>query len=354
MTQLALASSRRVRHWLSATARQLAQRRDFVAGGIEAAHRHLAQRTDGRCALVAQDPSRFRAFGSGEVRLAETAIRFLHCEATTACRKSTQRTGDAGRVILQCVLSGQMAVEKGDRRVDVLAGQALITGSAGEIVKRWSGACSLLNIVMPRAALARLMAEEGVVPALRDATEFAERALAGMRLVELGHAAALAQFVSAVVCDLSDHRSAFATGRAAAQAEEALHRLALKSFAIAREAAQDPAASASAVPFYVRRAEAHMSAHLAEPLDLLDLAEHSGVSPRTLQYGFKLHREMTPMAYLRRLRLVTARRRLIAAQGGHGAVADVARQCGYVSVSHFSRDYRASFGESPRQTLRGV
>lgn len=354
MTQLALASSAQVQHWLSATARRIAQRRDFVAGGIEAAHRHLAQRTDGRCALVAQDPSRFRAFGSGEVRLADTAIRFLHCEATTACRKSTQRAGDAGRVILQCVLSGQMAVEKGNRRVQVRAGQALITGSAGEIVKRWSGACAMLNIVMPGAALARLMAEEEAAPALWNATDFAGHALDGMRIVELGLAAALAQFVSAVVCDLSEHRSAFATPRAAAQAEEALHRLALKSFAVAGEAAHDPATSASAVPFYVRRAEAYMIARLGEPLDLLTLAEHSGVSPRTLQYGFKLHRDMAPMAYLRTLRLAAARRHLIAAQCGDRAVADVARQCGYVSLSHFARDYRASFGESPRRTLRGI
>ncbi|MBQ0818947.1 AraC family transcriptional regulator, partial [Microvirga sp. HBU67558] len=58
----------------------------------------------------------------------------------------------------------------------------------------------------------------------------------------------------------------------------------------------------AAAPFYVKRAEAFIEAHFAEPLSLADIAAQAGVSARSLQNGFQSFRGMTPMAFLRSLR----------------------------------------------------
>jgi AraC-like DNA-binding protein len=338
-----------VRQWLSASARQMAFGKGFASGGLEMAHRHLASTTDGRCVLSVEDSSRFGAFGAGEVRLGETSIRLLTCESRTNCRKSTQRTPDRNHIILQCVLNGSFDVIQGERRVQVRAGQALVTGTVGDTIKRWRGTSALLNIVMPHAAVARAVAADeslaGVSPV----------AFGRMTVIELGIVANLAHFVGAVVSDMSENRSVFFDDRIATQTERALQLLLLKSLAAVHygHAPETVGATVSApAPFYVRRAEIFMRENLAEALSLADLTEAAGVSSRTLQYGFRLYRQTTPMEALRKIRLTAARRALVSLPASGGSVGEIALRCGYVSLSHFSRDYRACFGESPSETVR--
>lgn len=336
-----------VRRWLAASAHQIASDKSFTSGGIAAAQNDLMRRTEGRCSLSIRDPARFREFGAGELRLADTAIRFLTYDAATECRKSTRRSPDRAHIILQCVLSGSLEVTRGDRHVRLAAGQALITGSVGETIKCWRGKCSLLNIIMPEQALARILASE-CAPEDRALIRLGQ-----MEMVELGSVSALAHLVGAVVADLSESRPAFRAEHAAAQAEHALHLLALKSFAVPDDAASTRrGAGSTAVPFYVRRAESYMRDHLQQPLTVHGIAEFVGVSPRTLQYGFKAYRHTTPMEFLRTVRLSVAREALVKARSTGRKVSEIAELCGYVSLSHFSRDYRAWFDESPSDTIR--
>jgi AraC-like DNA-binding protein len=340
-----------VRQWLSASAREIARSRGYASGGIAAAHRHLARATEGRCVLEVDDPSRFGAFGAGEVRLGETAIRLLTCDSATVCRNSTRRPPSRNHVVLQCVLDGHFDVMQGNRHARVNAGQALVTGSVGNTVKQWRGACALLNLVMPRDALGRLAraADPATADLDQPAVEFGR-----MTVLELGRAVSLAHFIGAVVSDLSDSGGVFHQDRVAAETERALHLLVCKS--LAARNGEAPALSSqrpsTAAPFYVRRAETFMRAHLARALSLTTLAEAAGVSPRTLQYGFRLYRQATPMDCLRRLRLAAAREALLEAALTGLRIGEIAAACGYVSLSHFSRDYRACFGESPSATLR--
>ena len=78
-----------------------------------------------------------------------------------------------------------------------------------------------------------------------------------------------------------------------------------------------------------------------------------GVGPRTLQYAFRRHRDTTPLAYLRRVRLALAREDLVAAEPGDGTtIAEVAARWGYARPGRFADAYRQMYGEPPSQTLR--
>lgn len=106
-----------------------------------------------------------------------------------------------------------------------------------------------------------------------------------------------------------------------------------------------------AAPYYVRRAEAYIEAHFRDPLSLADIAAHAGVSARSLQNGFQSFRHMTPMAYLRRVRVEHAHHTLLASDPALATVTDIAIGCGFSHMGEFASLYRRSYGEAPRQTL---
>ncbi|EIM27448.1 AraC family transcriptional regulator [Microvirga lotononidis] len=111
------------------------------------------------------------------------------------------------------------------------------------------------------------------------------------------------------------------------------------------------APQAAAVPFYVRRAEAYIEAHFAEPLSLADIAAQAGVSARSLQNGFQSFRHITPMMFLRSVRLHRAHAALQAADPALVTVTEIALACGFRHVGEFGMAYRRVFGATPGQTL---
>ena len=106
-----------------------------------------------------------------------------------------------------------------------------------------------------------------------------------------------------------------------------------------------------ALPFYVKRAEAYIEAHLEEPLSIAELAAIAGVSARSLQTGFQQFRGTTPMAHLRALRLSRAHDELLAADPQRTSVTDIAMRWGFSHLGKFAVAYKQRFGESPRETL---
>ncbi|MEV6344259.1 helix-turn-helix transcriptional regulator [Actinoplanes sp. NPDC051851] len=106
-------------------------------------------------------------------------------------------------------------------------------------------------------------------------------------------------------------------------------------------------------PAVVRRAMDYIDAHAGEPILLEQVAAASGVGVRALQSAFSRHRDTTPMAYLRRVRLEGAHRDLQAADWSGGeTVAGIAERWGFGSPSRFAADYRKLFGRTPSQTLQ--
>lgn len=102
-------------------------------------------------------------------------------------------------------------------------------------------------------------------------------------------------------------------------------------------------------PRNLRLALDYLQAHAAAPITVADVARAAGVGVRALQEAFRRHLDTTPTAYLRRLRLDGARRDL---EAGSSSVTDVALRWGFVHLSRFAAEYRRTFDESPRDTLR--
>ncbi|MGY1703923.1 AraC family transcriptional regulator [Geodermatophilus sp. SYSU D00697] len=103
-------------------------------------------------------------------------------------------------------------------------------------------------------------------------------------------------------------------------------------------------------PRTVRRAQEFIRDHYAEPLTVTDVAAAAGSSVRRLQEAFGTAFGLSPMTYLRDVRLDEVRRRLA---DGDASVTDVALACGFTHLGRFSAAYRARFGELPSRTRAG-
>lgn len=102
----------------------------------------------------------------------------------------------------------------------------------------------------------------------------------------------------------------------------------------------------------VKRAVAYIEAHASEPITLTAIADAASISPRALQLAFRRHTALTPMQYLRMVRLEHAHRELIAADpAGEVTVAAVATRAGFGRASRFSSFYRQRYGVSAHDTL---
>ncbi|WP_250536511.1 anthranilate 1,2-dioxygenase regulatory protein AndR [Caballeronia sp. AZ10_KS36] len=111
-----------------------------------------------------------------------------------------------------------------------------------------------------------------------------------------------------------------------------------------------PVTHAALAPAFVKRAEEFVRAHAGEPLQLDDIARAAGVSPRTLRERFQNARGMSPMQFVRKVRMEQARAALLAA-GPRARIADIALACGFLHLGRFSIAYAEAFGELPSETL---
>lgn len=107
----------------------------------------------------------------------------------------------------------------------------------------------------------------------------------------------------------------------------------------------------AAAPHYVKRAEAFIEHHFAEPISLADIASHVSVSVRSLQNGFHHFRNTTPMAFLRSVRLKYVRSRLMEADPTVSTVTEIAMECGFNHMGEFAAAYKQAYGVHPSDTL---
>jgi AraC-like DNA-binding protein len=167
-----------------------------------------------------------------------------------------------------------------------------------------------------------------------------------------GLAASFAQFVRTVVEDIDDGISGFMHPRAIGSTEEMLGRLLLSSVPHNYSLDYEMEPHNVATPYYVRRAEELIRTSYKEQLTLSDLISASGVSGRSLHFGFRRFRDDSPMGYLKRYRLERARQMLKELRSGELTVTEVALATGFLHPSKFSQDYAKRFGELPSVTLR--
>ncbi|MCV4271118.1 AraC family transcriptional regulator [Pseudomonas capsici] len=89
---------------------------------------------------------------------------------------------------------------------------------------------------------------------------------------------------------------------------------------------------------------AYLHSHYAEPLNIDILARQANMSASTFHEYFKRSTLLSPVQYLKRLRLLKAQHMLVAQGMG---VAQVAHSVGYQSTSQFSREYKRYFERNP-------
>lgn len=94
-----------------------------------------------------------------------------------------------------------------------------------------------------------------------------------------------------------------------------------------------------------------METHAGEPITGPDIARAACVSVRALQAGFHEELDMSPMTYLRNLRLDRAHADLISGPGDV-SVSQVATRWGFWHLGRFAEQYRRKFGVLPSETAR--
>ncbi|MEB3340845.1 AraC family transcriptional regulator [Okeania sp.] len=102
----------------------------------------------------------------------------------------------------------------------------------------------------------------------------------------------------------------------------------------------------------IAKAEKEMLAHLDKPLTLKQLAENLESSSCALSFGFKDLFGVSPMRYLKIRRLNAVRQHLKVREPENCTIVFLANEYGFYCPSHFTRDYKAMFGELPSETLR--
>jgi AraC-like DNA-binding protein len=94
----------------------------------------------------------------------------------------------------------------------------------------------------------------------------------------------------------------------------------------------------------IRAAMQFFHAHLERPLTVDDVARHVAMSPSHFAHRFRAIARVSPMRYLKQLRLHHARGLIVSAGL---RVSEAAARAGYESTSHFTREFRELFGAAP-------
>lgn len=97
------------------------------------------------------------------------------------------------------------------------------------------------------------------------------------------------------------------------------------------------------------RARDRLLEDLSRPPVVADLAQEVGLSPSSLNRGFRKLFGSSPFALFQRERMVAARQRILAADD---PILSVAADFGYTNASHFSEAFRKQFGLLPGEIRR--
>jgi AraC-like DNA-binding protein len=134
--------------------------------------------------------------------------------------------------------------------------------------------------------------------------------------------------------------------------ESLIHGLLLVADHPDREALAAPVKPAR--PAAVRDAMDIIEAGPHLPLTTARLAMQCHVSVRTLQEGFQRHLGMSPMAYVREVRLRRAHRDLRSADPANATVAAIAHRWGFTHLGRFAAAHKTMFGKTPLQALHAA
>lgn len=95
----------------------------------------------------------------------------------------------------------------------------------------------------------------------------------------------------------------------------------------------------------IARSIAYVSSNLSEPITIDEMAMRAGMSRAVFHRKFKQTTTMSPIQFVKSMRLNSAAMKI----AGGMTVNEAANDVGYVSASQFSREFKRMYGQSPRQ-----
>ncbi|WP_093965680.1 AraC family transcriptional regulator [Actibacterium lipolyticum] len=95
----------------------------------------------------------------------------------------------------------------------------------------------------------------------------------------------------------------------------------------------------------IARSIAHVSSRLDEAVSIDEMAAHAGMSRAVFHRKFKQATTLSPIQFVKSMRLNNAAMKI----AGGMTVSEAAMDVGYVSPSQFSREFKRMYGQSPRQ-----
>ncbi|MFI8823248.1 AraC family transcriptional regulator [Streptomyces sp. NPDC053431] len=283
--------------------------------------------------------ARFDTVGLGPLMIGD-----LSCGADVR-----MRFGELGAFHINAPLSGTMELRQGGGGGRLLATsrEAVLLDPAGDtFLDRWSGDCRTLSVKIDAAALRdRLEQLLGRPPGRGLALGSRLDITRGPGLGWVGFARQVA--AGALAGD------GFATHELVARPlqEALLNGLLLAAEHPWRDELAHPHGPVRPAP--VKRAMDAVRARPEHPFTSTELAGLARVSVRRLQESFREYVGMSPMAYVREVRLERVHEELRAGDPDGLSVGDVAWRWGFTHPGRFAARYRARFGESPSRTLRG-
>jgi AraC-like DNA-binding protein len=241
-------------------------------------------------------------------------------------------------------LEGTSTVTCGGREIVTRPGLASVQSCTQPMVTEWGDDCRKLSIKIGRAALERRLTEligrPPKKPVVFDLALDLER----------GPGQSWRRLLSYLLGELSPDSVYLSSQSARRSLDEAVISTLLFAQRHSYTDALLTEPGLAATPRHVRRAEEIVAADPASRHTLAALAAQTGTSVRSLQTGFRRHRGMTPVEFIRAQRLEKARRALLDPAPGTRITA-IAFDVGYEHLGRFARDYKARYGESPSHTL---
>lgn len=243
--------------------------------------------------------------------------------------------------LVQMPLAGSACIESGGQQVDSTPDVASVLSPQETTAMRWSGECDQVMVRISRQLIERALAAQ------------LGRALEKPLLFDLGFrwrdSPAWRNLMTYLLeCVTEDQ--ALEQHRLIVHQMEQLVVVTLLATHAHNYSDNAPARVGTVLPRHVRRVQEYLKSHAHETIGVEQLAAIGGVSLRSLYAGFKDFSGISPMQYLKAIRLERAREELLA--GRCDNVAGVALRWGFGHLGRFSVEYKAKFGESPSQSLR--
>jgi AraC-like DNA-binding protein len=256
--------------------------------------------------------------------------------------------GELGAYHVDVPLAGRLAWHQGGAQPSVAdQNSAAVFQPVGDtVLDNWEADCRLIAVKVDRIAL------ENTLAAMLDRPVTSPVRLGPRLDMSSGLGSSWLRLVQLIMVDTAQRASLIHHPLVGQRLQESLVTGLLLATDHQYRNQLDSRRQFTAAPRAVRRAAEAMRAEPERPFTVADLAAVAGVSRRSLQQGFQRYVGMSPMTYLREVRLGRAHDELRYGDAADMSVAEIAYRYGFLHLGRFAALYRRRYGESPSQTLR--